>query len=187
MTGNEYQHKAIRTENRDYEGVKLRLHGDSLRQLLGNLKTLVATAKELDVSKKQLFYGKDVDFSCLTGEDVSDREIATAKVNLVTDRTLRLLHSILGLCTESGELAEMLLKTLDDVGSERLAPGEFDKPIIEGMDWIKEFGDVAWYLAQGTDAIPAPLDQVLTVNVEKLQRRYPDKFTEGLAKGHDSE
>ena len=76
-----------------------------------------------------------------------------------------LINSVMGLCGESGEAIDIVKKWL--------AQGhELDKTRL-----AKELGDIAWYLAEAAYAIGAPLDEVLSRNIEKLKSRYPDGFS----------
>lgn len=43
-------------------------------------------------------------------------------------------------------------------------------------DFIKELGDVAWYLAVSANAIGYDLETIMQMNVDKLKARYPDGF-----------
>ena len=85
-----------------------------------------------------------------------------------TDKLLAidlLLNSALGLCGESGEVADLVKK-------HRFQGHDID---IEHI--AKELGDVAWYLAVGAYAIGYDLETILQMNVDKLKARYPDGFS----------
>lgn len=71
----------------------------------------------------------------------------------------------LGLCGESGEVADLVKKHLyqgHPLNKERIA---------------EELGDVAWYLAVMAKAIGYDLEDIFKMNVEKLWKRYPDGFS----------
>jgi NTP pyrophosphatase (non-canonical NTP hydrolase) len=70
----------------------------------------------------------------------------------------------LGLCGESGEIADMVKKA-------EYQGHELDKEHI-----AKELGDVAWYLALGATTIGYDLETILQMNVDKLKARYPEGF-----------
>lgn len=75
-----------------------------------------------------------------------------------------LINGVMGLCGESGEVIDIVKK--------HLAQGhELDR---EKM--IDELGDVAWYLAEVAYVLQVPLEEVLTQNIEKLKKRYPQGF-----------
>lgn len=48
-----------------------------------------------------------------------------------------------------------------------------------------ELGDVLWYLAEFCTAIGIPLEKVAQYNLEKLQKRYPDGFSEERSKNRE--
>lgn len=75
-----------------------------------------------------------------------------------------LLNSALGLCGESGEVADLVKK-------HRFQGHDLDLEHV-----AKEFGDIAWYLAVGAYAIGYELETILQMNVDKLKARYPDGF-----------
>lgn len=75
-----------------------------------------------------------------------------------------LSNTALGLCGESGEIADMIKKHLHqghDLDTEHVA---------------KELGDVAWYLALGATVLGYDLEDILQMNVDKLRARYPEGF-----------
>lgn len=73
-------------------------------------------------------------------------------------------NAALGLCGESGEVADLVKKAL------------FQGHELDREHLAKELGDVAWYLAVAADAIGYSLETVLLMNVCKLRRRYPNGF-----------
>ena len=89
--------------------------------------------------------------------------LRTAQVDKLTANEL-LLNSALGLCGESGEVADIVKK-------HRFQGHDID---IEHI--AKELGDVAWYLAVGAYAIGFDLESIFRMNKEKLEARYPDGF-----------
>ena len=85
-----------------------------------------------------------------------------------TDKLLAsdlLLNSALGLCGESGEVADLVKK-------HRFQGHDLDFDHI-----AKELGDVAWYLAVGAYAIGFDLERIFRMNKEKLKARYPNGFS----------
>ena len=70
----------------------------------------------------------------------------------------------LGLCGESGEVADLVKKYLHQ-----------GHP-LEVEEIKKELGDVAWYLALGATVAGVTLESVLEANIAKLTGRYPDGF-----------
>lgn len=75
-----------------------------------------------------------------------------------------ILNGALGLCGESGEVADIIKKHL-------FQGHELDKEKI-----IKELGDVCWYIAITAHGLGVDLETVMKKNIEKLIKRYPDGF-----------
>ncbi len=81
------------------------------------------------------------------------------------DERERLLLGALGLAGEAGEVADSLKKML-------FHGHPLDVPAVRD-----ELGDVMWYVMFLCDTLGFTLDEVMTANVEKRLRRYPDGFT----------
>lgn len=80
-----------------------------------------------------------------------------------------LIHSILGIAEEAGELAGLCKRT------------EFRHKFREEEEWMSEFGDVLWYLVAAISVKGMTLDDVWEYNCNKLA----DRRTTGL-KGKES-
>lgn len=92
------------------------------------------------------------------------QELAMRTVNPDLDKNQMLINSVMGLCGESGEAIDIVKKWF--------AHGhELDKEHLK-----KELGDIAWYLAEAATALDIKLEDVLTANIEKLKKRYPEGF-----------
>ena len=78
----------------------------------------------------------------------------------------RLIISALGLAGEAGEFANMVKKLT--------AHGHNIAPSI----LADELGDVLWYVAEAATACGLSLGDLAQKNVEKLQKRYPEGFSE---------
>ena len=100
----------------------------------------------------------------MTINEYQTAALRTAQTDKFTASDL-LLNSVLGLCGESGEVADIVKK-------HRFQGHDLDFDHI-----AKELGDVAWYLAVGAYAIGYDLETILQMNVDKLKARYPDGFT----------
>ena len=75
-----------------------------------------------------------------------------------------LINGVMGLCGESGEAIDIVKKWL--------AQGhELDKEKLK-----KELGDICWYLAETATALGYDLEDIMSANIEKLKKRYPDGF-----------
>jgi|TARA_R100000030_G_scaffold35915_1_gene26826 NTP pyrophosphatase (non-canonical NTP hydrolase) len=76
----------------------------------------------------------------------------------------QLATAALGLTAESGEFAEVVKKIFFQ-----------GKPYTEEniFHMKRELGDVCWYIAQACMALDTSFDEIIEMNVEKLQSRYP--------------
>lgn len=85
------------------------------------------------------------------------------------DFNFDLTHAGLALPEEAGEFA-----------------GAVKKYLIYGKDidkdnMLEELGDILWYVALAATTLEVTLEEIATLNIEKLQKRYPEKYTDGLA------
>ena len=92
---------------------------------------------------------------------------------LSNPKTIRLLHAAMGLTTEAGEFVDMLKKHIF-----------YGKP-IDYVNAKEEIGDTLWYTALAIDVLETTMNEVMTVNIDKLKARYPEKFTEFNAENRD--
>ena len=100
----------------------------------------------------------------MTINEYQTAALRTAQTDKLTANEL-LLNSALGLCGESGEVADLVKK-------HRFQGHDLDFDHI-----AKELGDIAWYLAVGAYAIGFDLESIFRMNIEKLKARYPDGFS----------
>lgn len=149
-----YIQQAIRTESKP-ESIQV-----NEKYILESLKTLADIGENLDKVKKIVFYNskkygnfKENVYDLDTPKTVSD------------ENYIRVFHSLLGLITESAELAEILIKMIEN--------DEYDSVHIS-----EEIGDLYWYIALVLDTIKVSENSVKEANIAKLKARYPEKFTE---------
>lgn len=105
----------------------------------------------------------------------TDNEYGPELLDRITARPfMRLLHCAMGLTTEVGELMDILKRHL------------FYGTPIDYVHIKEEFGDLEWYKALGYDVLVDELEEltranvqkhVQSLNINKLTKRYPDKFT----------
>ena len=92
------------------------------------------------------------------------QKLAMTTLNPALDRKDVLINGVMGLCGESGEAIDIVKKWLaqgHDLDRDKLA---------------KELGDICWYLAETATALDLSLEDIMTANIEKLKRRYPEGF-----------
>lgn len=68
-------------------------------------------------------------------------------------------HAILGIISELGELYDSIL-------------------MRDRLNTIEELGDLEWYLALARKAVSTTQDEVQEANINKLMKRFPEKFSE---------
>ena len=76
----------------------------------------------------------------------------------------RLITAALGMSAESGEFTEVVKKIVFQ-----------GKPYTEDniFHMKRELGDIMWYVAQACMSLDTTIDEIIEMNVEKLQARYP--------------
>lgn len=91
------------------------------------------------------------------------------------ENTSRIALAILaiGLCGESGEVAELLKKYI----------GHGHDLCVD--DVLNELGDVLWYVASLAEAMDSSLESVASMNITKLMKRYPHGFSEEASRNRD--
>lgn len=100
----------------------------------------------------------------MTINEYQTAALRTAQTDKLTANEL-LLNSALGLCGESGEVADLVKKH------------RFQGHDLDLVHVARELGDIAWYLAVGAYAIGCDLESILQMNVDKLEARYPNGFS----------
>ena len=75
-----------------------------------------------------------------------------------------IINGALGLCGESGEVADLIKK------------GFMQGHAINRAKIAEEIGDVLWYCAELSAWLDIGLDEIAESNIDKLRRRYPVKF-----------
>ena len=75
-----------------------------------------------------------------------------------------LLTAALGLTAESGEFTEVVKKII-------LQGKPYNEDNVFHMK--RELGDICWYIAQACMALDTTFDEIIEMNVRKLEARYP--------------
>ena len=76
----------------------------------------------------------------------------------------RLLTAAVGISAEGGEFTEVVKKMVFQ-----------GKPVNDEniFHMKRELGDIMWYVAQACMSLDTTIDEIIEMNVEKLQARYP--------------
>lgn len=73
-------------------------------------------------------------------------------------------NAALGLCGEAGEFADLVKKHI------------YQNHQLERDHMGKELGDVLWYISMAATALGYDMEELMEMNIEKLQKRYPNGF-----------
>lgn len=82
---------------------------------------------------------------------------------------LDLIHAALGITSEAGELATTIK-----------AHVIYEKP-LDRANLIEEIGDCLWFLSRMASALDLTLSHCAAENIQKLQKRYPEKYSDADA------
>jgi len=135
---------------------------------------------DLNEVKRTVFYGKVVPLSCQYQKPFNLKGKISNNSDHNTKHLIELFHAVLGLRTETDEL---LMNYLEVVYHNKSIE-EFRQNLLE------EVGDVEWYLSKMYEQIYALTGktkaEVQQMNIDKLQKRYPDKFSNESALTRDT-
>lgn len=83
------------------------------------------------------------------------------------------LHMVLGMTTESAEIADVYKKHI-----------AYGKP-LDLVNLKEELGDFLWFSHVFCHILGFDIDEIKQMNIDKLQARYPEKFTVEQALNRD--
>lgn len=97
---------------------------------------------------------------------VNLREYQHAVMNgaMVNTGTDKLAHAALGLAGEAGEVADVVKK------------GQYTGKTLDIPRLVEELGDTLWYLTFLAGNAGYTLDDIASLNIEKLKARYPETY-----------
>jgi NTP pyrophosphatase (non-canonical NTP hydrolase) len=133
----------------------------------------VLAARRVDMVKKSLYYGRDFrgkQYPTLK-TSIKHSFYQTLKVN--SQQHQDILHAVLGLYSEAGELLEHLWEVMS---------GE---KTIDFVNMNEELGDLYWYMALIHNVLGTKPSESWIKNIDKLKTRYGDKFSAGRALNRD--
>lgn len=82
---------------------------------------------------------------------------------------MNLIHAALGLTSDAGEFATAIK-----------ASEIYNKP-LDFENAIEELGDCLWFIALACKTLGTNMGEVMGANIEKLAKRYPDKYSDEAA------
>ena len=103
----------------------------------------------------------------VTSEPSKDTEAFVYRVQELAGQDCdiqRLLTASVGICAEGGEFMEIIKKIA-------FQGKPYNEDNIYHMK--RELGDIMWYMAQACIALDVSFEELVEMNVEKLQARYP--------------
>jgi hypothetical protein len=170
MNLNVYQAECQRTKSPQFFGHKV-----ARSVFIARALAAVEALRKLDEVKKALFYGKSFDGLVTDNEvELSCYALQLHNLHMTPQGGMDIIHCIIGKATESGELLEALLKSVDHDGQQ-----------FDATNFVEEVGDGFWYDGIGLEAVRATFADAASINNAKLRRRFPDKFTESAAINRD--
>jgi len=128
-------------------------------------------SKDIDMTDERLLldYTRFVDE--VTSEESKDPQAFSDALDIIDETSglppERLITAALGITAEGGEFAEIIKKACFQ-----------GKPLDDDAQYHmkRELGDVMWYIAQACIALDCTLEDIIYMNIEKLEARYPDGF-----------
>lgn len=102
-----------------------------------------------------------------TIEEYQHRAMRTAKD--MGSEELNLVHAAMGLSSDAGEFVDCIKKHVI-----------YGKP-LDLENAIEELGDCLWFIALASVHLQASFQEIMQANIDKLAKRYPDKYTDELA------
>ncbi len=116
---------------------------------------------------QQIDLNKYADFvDAVTSDESKDSKALDRAYRKLTTRAIvpRLLTASIGLASETGEFSEIVKKCL-------FQGKEMNDETIYHMK--RELGDIIWYWIQGCRALNVDPNEIISMNIEKLESRYP--------------
>lgn len=128
-------------------------------------------SKDIDMTDERLLldYTRFVDE--VTSDESKDPQAFADALDIIDETSglppERLITAALGITAEGGEFAEIIKKACFQ-----------GKPLDDDAQYHmkRELGDVMWYIAQACIALDCTLEDIIYMNIEKLEARYPDGF-----------
>ena len=128
-------------------------------------------SKDIDITDERLLLDYTSFVDEVTSEESKDPQAFSDALDIIDETSglppERLITAALGITAEGGEFAEIIKKACFQ-----------GKPLDDDAQYHmkRELGDVMWYIAQACIALDCTLEDIIYMNIEKLEARYPDGF-----------
>lgn len=178
MNAEEYMNSVLKNEPDTEQYTTKIIPRFRSRRNLEELLTIVAWISKLsdllDKKKKQLFYGNEKDLVVIP--EYIQRFSLDNKERINAERfcanNIRLVHGLVGMIGEAGELAAALVLGMQD--------GKFTHPLMTNLR--EELGDIDWYKFITMHDLELDEEDLRQENADKLAKRYEEgKFSEQSA------
>lgn len=169
VTYENYADLVLVTESPITEELKARLrHGKNMDKFVRSIQIFMGAAAMIDAWKKHIFYGTDFKVAMEEATKELPSNI-TPDLNkfiefLQDDKNIRLVHSVIGVGSEAGELFKAIY-----------VPANTGQKVDE-VNLGEEFSDVTWYVGLASKLLDWPILKMFTKNIHKLHRRFAGKF-----------
>lgn len=100
---------------------------------------------------------------------------------ILTEQEYQILHAIIGVATEAGELVCSFIQGLSGVQKGETARDD----MLDHVNLREEAGDVLWYVQLLLNKIGSSIPECMTVNDRKLEARYGPTFNKEGAINRD--
>lgn len=159
-----YQALALRTNSPNYNIDQV--PAGTLARALHQARQLLGDRKAMDSIKRTIFYGTPLP----EGLPTEPGNVTAANFDAVPRDVL---HAVIGILTEAGELADLIFGAL------------FEGETLDLEHVKEELGDIAWYRAVGLAAAGSTPEENDRSNIAKLMKRFPDKYDDDLVLKRD--
>lgn len=82
---------------------------------------------------------------------------------------MNLIHTAMGLSSDAGEYVDAIKK--------HVVYGK----LLDRDNAVEELGDCLWFIALAAETLGVSMAHIARANIEKLTKRYPDKYTDQAA------
>jgi NTP pyrophosphatase (non-canonical NTP hydrolase) len=170
----DYIELAGKTNNTDYAEIKQRIVDEDIVDAMAFMLTTAQDVSEsLDKLKKLIFYGKEPQETVMAGDEALEIDHETVLERLDSPQMIDILHGVLGMYTEAGELIEALRNHL------------FKGEELDLVNLSEEIGDSFWYGALIARNANKTFEQIQMTNIQKLMKRFPNGYSNEDAKFRD--
>lgn len=98
-------------------------------------------------------------------DKLENKEFDKLRERMSDETSLRLMHAMIGIGTEAGEVQDLFKK--------RIMYGK----TVQTSDFVDELGDLLWYIGVACNTLGISFEEVMDKNYKKLSVRYGKSLT----------